>query len=80
MSVKIIISLNTVIKSNFHNQSEADPNHPELAQTNLERRKENLLGLVVNTAHGSQSIHSEWLVDYCHYCHFLTSCVPDRYL
>ena len=57
MIVKMITSLSTVIKSNFHNQSEAGLNHPELAQTNLERRKENLLGLVVNTAHGSQSIH-----------------------
>jgi len=57
MGVKMITSLSTVIKSNFHNQNEAGLNHPELAQTNLERRKENLLGLVVNTAHGSQSIH-----------------------
>lgn len=58
MSVKLMItSLSTVIKSNFHNQSEAVLNHPELAQTKLERRKENLLGLVVNTAHESQSIH-----------------------
>ena len=57
MSVKMITSLSTVIKSNFHNQNESGLNHPELAQANLERRKENLLGLVVNTAHGSLSIH-----------------------
>ena len=57
MIVKMITSLSTVIKSNFHTQSEAGRNYPELAQTNLERRKENLLGLVVNTAHESQSIH-----------------------
>ena len=53
----MITSLSEVIKSNFHNQSEAGANHPELVQTHLKRRKENLLGLVVNTAHGSQSIH-----------------------